>query len=79
MSEATRGGPTMLLAEAAASAASKFNTFDVFMILFTILILIGIIRLVKQPVKNKFAIGFSVICLLVFLASDFAMIQNWMS
>lgn len=69
----------MLLAEAASSAASKFNTFDVFMILFTVLIIIGIVRLVTQPVKNKFAIGFSVVCLLVFLASDFAMIQNWMS
>ncbi|MCJ8012692.1 hypothetical protein MUG84_13220 [Paenibacillus sp. KQZ6P-2] len=69
----------MLLAEAAASAASKFNTFDIFMILFTLLILIGTIRLIKQPVKNKFAIGFSIVCLLVFLASDFAMVQNWMS
>ncbi|WP_036652633.1 hypothetical protein [Paenibacillus pini] len=69
----------MILAEAATTAASKFNTFDIFMILFTILILIGVVRLVTQPVKNKFAIGFSIVCLLVFLASDFAMVKEWMS
>ncbi|MWV46672.1 hypothetical protein GRF59_23975 [Paenibacillus sp. HJL G12] len=68
-----------MIAEAAASAVSKFNTFDIFMVLFTVLILIGTVRLITQPVKNKFAIGFSIVCLLVFLASDFAMVQNWMS
>ncbi|MCL6601803.1 MAG: DUF2759 family protein [Paenibacillus sp.] len=69
----------MLLAEAVATEASKFHTFDVFMILFTILILIGVVRLLKAPQKNKFAIGFGVVSLLVFLISDFAMVLNWLS
>ncbi|MFD1903697.1 hypothetical protein ACFSQ7_05560 [Paenibacillus rhizoplanae] len=48
----------MLLAEAAAQEPSKFHTFDAFMIVFTILILIGVVRLLRAPQKNKFAIGF---------------------
>lgn len=69
----------MQLAEAAAPTASAFNTFDVFMIAFTVLILIGLIRLVKAPQKNLFAIGFAFVSLLVFLYSDYAMIKNWLS
>ncbi|WP_410512550.1 hypothetical protein PaeBR_21710 [Paenibacillus sp. BR2-3] len=70
----------MLLAEAVAQEAPKlFHTFDVFMILFTILIFIGVIRLLKAPQKNKFAIGFGVVSLLVFLISDYAMVMNWLS
>ncbi|AIQ43958.1 DUF2759 family protein [Paenibacillus sp. FSL R7-0297] len=69
----------MLLAEAAAQEPSTFHTFDVFMILFTILILIGVVRLLKAPQKNKFAIGFGVVSLLVFAVSDYAMIMNWFS
>ncbi|NQX47256.1 hypothetical protein HQN87_18135 [Paenibacillus tritici] len=69
----------MLLAEAAAQEPSKFHTFDAFMIVFTILILIGVVRLLKAPQKNKFAIGFGVVSLLVFVVSDYAMIMNWFS
>ncbi|MDQ0192108.1 DUF2759 family protein [Paenibacillus wynnii] len=69
----------MLLAEAVATGASKFHTFDVFMILFTILILVGLVRLLKAPQKNKFAIGFGAVSLLVFLISDYAMVVNWLS
>lgn len=69
----------MLLAEAVVEEASKFQTFDVFMILFTILIFVGVIRLLKAPQKNKFAIGFAVVSLLVFLISDYAMIKHWLS
>jgi 4-amino-4-deoxy-L-arabinose transferase-like glycosyltransferase len=69
----------MLLAEAAAQEPSKFHTFDVFMILFTILILIGVYRLLRAPQKNKFAIAFGVVSLLVFAVSDYAMIVNWFS
>lgn len=69
----------MLLAEAAAQGPSKFHTFDVFMILFTILILVGVYRLLKAPQKNKFAIGFGMVSLLVFAVSDYAMIMNWFS
>ncbi|MEK3717829.1 hypothetical protein [Paenibacillus sp. FSL R7-0333] len=69
----------MLLAEAAAQEPSKFHTFDAFMIVFTILILIGVVRLLRAPQKNKFAIGFAVVSLLVFVVSDYAMIVNWFS
>ncbi|MBT2291552.1 hypothetical protein J7E73_20980 [Paenibacillus albidus] len=69
----------MLLAEAAATQPSNFNTFDVFMILFTILIFIGVVRLLKAPQKNKFAIGFGVVSLLVFIISDYAMVMHWLS
>ncbi|WP_379135481.1 hypothetical protein [Paenibacillus sp. sgz500958] len=69
----------MLLAEAVATGASKFHTFDVFMILFTIIISIGLFRLIKAPQRNKFAIGFALVSLLVFLISDYAMVMNWIS
>ena len=69
----------MLLAEVVAQEPSKFHTFDVFMILFTILILVGVIRLLKAPQKNKFAIAFGVVSLLVFLVSDYAMVMHWLS
>ncbi|MDF9840201.1 MULTISPECIES: hypothetical protein [unclassified Paenibacillus] len=69
----------MLLAEAAVQEPSKFHTFDLFMIAFTILILIGVIRLLRAPQKNKFAIAFGVVSLLVFVVSDYAMIMNWLS
>ncbi|WP_042204529.1 hypothetical protein [Paenibacillus camerounensis] len=69
----------MLLAEAAVQEPSKFHTFDLFMIAFTILIFIGVIRLLRAPQKNKFAIAFGVVSLLVFAVSDYAMIVNWFS
>ncbi|MBD7968907.1 hypothetical protein [Paenibacillus gallinarum] len=68
----------MLLAEAA-SATTKFNGFDIFVILFTIIIFIGLVRLVKAPKKNLFAIGFTIVSLLVFLITDYAMIKHWLS
>lgn len=68
----------MLLAEAAGEA-TKFNGFDIFVILFTIVILIGLVRLIKAPKKNLFAIGFTIVSLLVFLLTDYAMIKNWLS
>lgn len=74
-----RGGNSMLIAEAAAQEASKFHTFDVFMILFTILIFIGVFRLLRAPQKNKFAIAFGVVSLVVFIVSDYAMVMNWLS
>lgn len=71
-----------MLLEAAQETAktTTFNGFDIFMILFTIIILIGVIRLVtERPKKNLFAIGFGIISLLVFLASDAIMIKTWFS
>lgn len=66
----------MILA-AASDATAVFKTFDIFMILFTILITIGVVRLFMARKKNKFAIGFGLVSLFVFLYSDYAMITGW--
>lgn len=68
----------MLLA-APGEVTSTFNGFDIFMILFTIVILIGVLRLLKEPKKNLFALGFGLFSLLVFLASDAIMVMAWFS
>jgi hypothetical protein len=68
----------MYLAAEAAQATSKFEGFDVFVILFTIVIGIGVLRLLFAPKKNMFAIGFGGISLLVFLCMDVIMVLNWM-
>lgn len=69
----------MFLAEEVLEESTRFFMFDVFMILFTIIIAIGLFRLVKAPKKNVFAIGFTLVCLLVFLATDALMVLNWMN
>lgn len=68
----------MFLAEEAAATASKFTGFDPFVILFTIVIAIGLMRLFAAPKKNPFAIGFTIVSLLVFLTMDVVMIMGWM-
>ena len=71
-----------LAADAAAAAAktSNFNIFDIFMLLFTVIIAVGLIRLVSQQKKNIFAIGWGAVCLLVFLFVDYIMIfKVWLS
>lgn len=74
-SGANKGGSFMLLAE---TAASNFQPFDVFMIIFTLLIAAGLIRLLmERPRKNRFAIGFAAVALLVFLYTDYVMISGW--
>jgi hypothetical protein len=65
----------MFLAEA---AVSKFAGFDVFMIVFTVLILIGLIRLLRVKPLNKFAVGFAGVSLLVFVTADILMVQHWL-
>jgi hypothetical protein len=69
----------MFLADAATEAVkSTYSHFDLFMLVFTILIAIGLVRLVMQrPRKNLFAIAFATVCLLVFLAADVKMISGW--
>jgi uncharacterized membrane protein YwaF len=69
----------MLIAEdaAAAAATSHFSGFDIFVILFTLLILVGVVRSITASKKNKFAIGFGVVCLAVFLIMDVVMMMNW--
>jgi len=68
----------MLLAasvEAAETGGSRFDPFDIFIILFTILAVIALVRSVK--LKNKFAAAFSTLVLLVFLFTDAVMVLNW--
>lgn len=68
----------MLLAEAV-EAAKRFEPFDIIMILFTVLIFIGLLRLASARVKNKFALGFTTVSLLVFLVADYVMItESWL-
>lgn len=55
----------------------NFQGFDIFMIAFTILIAWGVIRLAKQKEKNKLALGFSTVALIVFLFTDVLMVMNW--
>lgn len=66
----------MFLAEA--ESTSTYTPFDVFMLIFTVLIAVGLVRLLLQrPRKNIFAIGFGTVCLLVFLLADYKMISGW--
>ncbi|WP_248929470.1 hypothetical protein [Paenibacillus hamazuiensis] len=68
----------MFLAAEAAATASNFNGFDVFVILFTIVIAIGVIRLLAASKKNPFAIGFGLVSLATFLFMDVVMVMHWM-
>jgi uncharacterized membrane protein (UPF0182 family) len=60
-----------------AAETVTFHGFDVFMILFTLVIAWGVFRSITAKERNKFAIGFGTIALLVFLAVDVAMVMNW--
>ncbi|MDG0811943.1 DUF2759 family protein [Cohnella rhizosphaerae] len=68
----------MFLAENAAESASTFAVFDIFMVIITVLIVAGLVRLVRQrPNKNIFAIGFTAVSLIVFLIADVKMVSGW--
>ncbi|MBO7747268.1 MULTISPECIES: hypothetical protein [Paenibacillus] len=70
----------MYLAETATTALAKFDPMDIMMLLFTIVIFIGWIRLITSPKKNKFAIGWTTVSLLVFLFANYVMIfKVWAS
>ncbi|MDB5052168.1 MAG: hypothetical protein JWM44_218 [Bacilli bacterium] len=56
-----------------------FDYFDLFVIAFTILIAIGVIRSLLAKEQNKVAIGFGGVSLLVFLFMDVIMVQHWFS
>ncbi|MBP3966798.1 hypothetical protein [Paenibacillus lignilyticus] len=65
----------MFLAENATATISKFDPMDIMMLLFTIVIFIGWVRLLMaRPKKNVFAIGFTTVSLLVFLFANYVMI-----
>jgi len=67
----------MFLAEQAAGQSSNFHLFDLFLFAFTVLIFWGIVRLAKEEKRNKFALGFATLSLLVFLLIDFLIVMNW--
>ncbi|GIO12384.1 hypothetical protein J19TS2_19390 [Cohnella xylanilytica] len=68
----------MFLAANAEESASLFTPFDIFMVIFTVLIAIGIVRLLMaRPKKNFFAIGFGLVALIVFLIADVKMVSGW--
>ncbi|AZN38470.1 hypothetical protein [Paenibacillus albus] len=65
----------MFLAEQAANTLTKFDPMDIMMLLFTIVIFIGLVRLIMaRPKKNVFAIGFTAVSLAVFLFANYVMI-----
>jgi hypothetical protein len=67
-----------LAEEAAKESAGTFAFFDLFIIVFTIILVAAVYRLAKEKKKNLFALGFATVCLLTFLAVDFLMVLSWM-
>jgi hypothetical protein len=66
-----------LAAEAVKATTKTFDVFDIFVLIFTLIIAIGVIRSVAAPQKNKIAIGFGLVSLLVFLFMDMIMVKTW--
>lgn len=64
-----------LAAATAAQSSFNFDPFDIFMIVFTVLIFMALLNAKKH--NNKFAMGFSAVALLVFLFTDLIMVLNW--
>ena len=52
----------MLLAEAAATT-STYTSFDIYVLIFTVVIAIAVIRQLINPRRNLFALGFAVVSL----------------
>lgn len=66
----------MLFAEEAAATTSTYTSFDIYVLIFTVILAIAVIRqLISQ--KNLFALGFAVVSLLVFGLMDYVMITGW--
>ena len=73
-----KGGPLMFLAESTVKV-STFTPFDIFMVVLTVLIAAGLVRLLlHRPWKNLFAIGFAAVSLIIFLIADAKMISGWL-
>lgn len=68
----------LLAAEDAVKTAIPPDTFDFFVLAFTILIAMGVIRSVFAKRKNMVAIGFGLVSLAVFLFMDYVMITGWL-
>lgn len=57
---------------------STYTPFDIFMVIFTVLLVVGLVRLALQrPRKNLFALGFTTVALIVFLIADVKMVSGW--
>ncbi len=67
----------MLFAAEEAATTSTFAGFDLFVLLFTVVIAIGLIRLLLARKKNPFAIGFALVALATFALMDVVMISGW--
>lgn len=68
----------MLFAEeAAAAATSTYSAFDIYVLLFTLIIAIAFVRQLIAPKKNLFALGFATVALIVFGIMDVVMIKGW--
>ncbi|MFS1514744.1 hypothetical protein VQL36_20380 [Chengkuizengella sp. SCS-71B] len=67
----------MFLAEEAVEKVGQFSYFDLIMILFSVIIAIGFVRLVLAKEKNLFAIGFALVCLGVFVIMDVLIVIAW--
>ncbi|MDF2649276.1 MAG: hypothetical protein K0Q73_5081 [Paenibacillus sp.] len=67
----------MLLAEAAATTTSTYTSFDIYVLIFTVIIAIAFIRELINPRRNVFALGFAGVSLLVFGFMDYIMITGW--
>ncbi len=55
----------------------NFYGFDVFMILFTVVLVWAFVREMKRTPKVKFALGFTIVSLATFLFLDVLMVLNW--
>jgi hypothetical protein len=66
----------MLLAEAAATT-STYTSFDIYVLIFSVIIAIAFIRQLINPRRNLFALGFAGVSLLVFGIMDVVMIRGW--
>ncbi|KRF34029.1 DUF2759 family protein [Paenibacillus sp. Soil787] len=66
----------MLLAEAAATT-STYTSFDIYVLIFTVVIAIAVIKQLINPRRNLFALGFAGVALIVFGIMDVVMIRGW--
>ncbi|MEW9702756.1 hypothetical protein [Paenibacillus sp. SI8] len=67
----------MLFAEEAAVSASTYTSFDIYVLIFTVIIAIAFIKQLISPKRNLFALGFATVALIVFAIMDVKMISGW--
>ncbi|MBD0384133.1 hypothetical protein [Paenibacillus sedimenti] len=67
----------MLLAAEAAATTSTYSGFDIYVLIFTVVIAIAFIKQLISPKRNLFALGFAGVSLIVFGIMDVVMIRGW--